>query len=431
MLADTTNCSIRMDVNQSHNFQQHQKQNSDNCEEDSSDDEQSVATPLLPSEPSPSKRANKSKSVARTNDAGIGIPLQKELAQDVERVFGNFCCFKRDPFGTSKLCGRKPDTCGDSKSKLRQQVRDKLKHWKKLSTNEHRDALRDLGLWASKQTEDFSTDEAPPVCPLPATNKERHHEAAKTTSQSPPIKIDLQQPKTMNQSSTCTVKVNTEHPETNGEMMIYDLDRIEGVGEKEHQLFKGFWMLMPIDIRHILDDTVTAHWKARMFSSNKVLVSVQAWNCSVLCDRDQFEQRVSSNALESMDAAHHDIVNNEGATKEDRKWKHLFLDFDDDVQLSAKAINANAGEDEKLELQLIPVTVAHPKNASIKHTSMCAGWKVARTDIKARKKGKAEKKETKSDAAKQLDDLLSGVNGVKIEQLHPTQMCRLTSDTKI
>jgi len=63
---------------------------------------------------------------------------------------------------------------------------------------------------------------------------------------------------------------------------------------------------------------------------------------------------------------------------------------------------------------MIPVSITHPKNENMKYTVMYAAWKVARTDVKARKKGRVEKKEEKSDAARLLD-LINGVTGMKVE----------------
>jgi len=196
--------------------------------------------------------------------------------------------------------------------------------------------------------------------------------------------------------------------------MVYDIERIDGVGEKENTLFRGFWMCLPIDIRFILDDQSTEHWKARMFSRDTVLLSIRAWDHSQLNDRDQFEKSVSNNVLEAIHAAHHDLEEEPNDKKEARKWKHLFLKFKSGVELSAKSINTQAGEDEKLNLKLIPVVVSHNK-LSTTCTTMHAAWKVARVDVKANKKGKVEKKDDKSDAARLLD-LLNGVNGVKTEQ---------------
>ena len=92
-----------------------------------------------------------------------------------------------------------------------------------------------------------------------------------------------------------------------------------------------------------------------------------------------------------------------------RKWKHLYLRFGGGIELSSKVINSDAGEDEKLKLELVPITISHPKLHGKSYTSMYAAWKVARTDMKANKKGKLEKQEDKSDAAMLLESLVGGV----------------------
>ena len=101
--------------------------------------------------------------------------------------------------------------------------------------------------------------------------------------------------------------------------------------------------------------------------------------------------------------------------KEARKWKHLYLKFPKGVELSAKSINMDAGDDENLKLELVPITVAHPSLPGISHTALYAAWKVARADVKARKKGKLEQKNDKSDAALLLAKLAQGLDGMKME----------------
>ena len=218
----------------------------------------------------------------------------------------------------------------------------------------------------------------------------------------------------MNNNNTFTIDVNTKRPEANREVTVYDLERIPGVGDQKDTLFKGFWITMPIDIRFIVDDENTTHWKARVFSKNTVLLSIQAWDYTHLHGRDQLANVVSENVLEAIDDAQHDYASQPCDKKQARKWKHLYLKFSDEVDLSAKEINSGAGEDETLKLELVPVTVEHPKLKGMKYTAMCAARKVARTDIKARKKGKVEKRDEKSDAARLLE-MMNGLSGMKVE----------------
>ncbi len=75
--------------------------------------------------------------------------------------------------------------------------------------------------------------------------------------------------------------------------------------------------------------------------------------------------------------------------------------------LSSKEIYDEAGEDEKLELEIIPIVYSHPmiKGSGTQHW---AAWKVVRTDLKVHKRGKIEVKSKKSKAAALLGGLIGG-----------------------
>jgi len=194
----------------------------------------------------------------------------------------------------------------------------------------------------------------------------------------------------MTARNTFTINVNLDCPDANREVSVCEIERIEGVGENKNRLHKGFWITTPINTRCVLDDKTTTHWKARVFSSDTLLLSIQAWDCSQLKDRDEFSNVVDDNVLEGIDAAHHALADAQEDKKEARKWKHLFLKFGGGVELSAKAINENAGEDDKLQLEVVPIAFAHPEMRNVQCTSVHAAWKIARADIKANKKGKLE-----------------------------------------
>jgi len=389
-------------------------------EEDSSDDDLSIATPLS-IRAKPSNRSTVLK--ARTNKAGLPVSVQKQLAEDIERDFQGITNFKKDKYAVAKICDLNPTVYGGKNTALRQKTRDKIKHWKRLTTKEYKEVLDSLGVWSASLTASQQEiavsqtgDKNPPKvsnratvspdksCSIPqSTITSRANQKATA-----PVKI-FPASCVINDMNTHTIKVNTDHPEANREVMVYDIERVEGVGDNTNCLFKGFWICLPIDIRFILDDHATTHWKARVFSSNTVMLSIQAWNYSHLHDRDQFEDKVDTNVLEAIDGSLNDYANEAADIKEGRKWKHLLLEFPSDIELAAKPIHANAGDDEKLELDLIPIEVTHPKHKSLRYTSMYAAWKVARTDVKARKKGKVEKNDDISDAARLLEMLYGGV----------------------
>ena len=123
---------------------------------------------------------------------------------------------------------------------------------------------------------------------------------------------------------------------------------------------------------------------------------------------------METNVIEAMDGTNNEYANNAADIKEARKWKHLYLKFPSGLHLSAKHIYLGAGEEEKLELEMIPITVKHPCLAGT-YVTMYGAWKVARLDVKGRKKGKTEKKQDKSDAALLLEKLSSGVRGMKLK----------------
>jgi len=385
-------------------------------EDDSDNDDQSIAVPLVtkPTTPKPVKRFQ---TRARTNKAGVSIPTQAELARDIQCIFGSLKAFKKDPFSAKKICNPKTDLCGETGSQQRQRIRDKLKGWKKLSQQECDQVLVDIGVWASQQRPEQAI-KSPPKTSTPETTTAkvsalRPAVACKKSTGFQEIRFDAPKYPKMSSNNTFTIDVNTKCPEANREVIVCDLERIPGAGEEKDTLFKGFWMTLPIDIRFIADDESTTHWKARVFSSNTVLLSIQAWDYTHLNGRDQLENAVTENVLEAIDDSQHDCAAQPSDKKEARKWKHLFLKFSDEAELSAKSIHSNAGEDENLELELVPVAVEHPKLKGVSYTTMYAAWKVARTDIKARKKGKVEKKDDKSDAARLLE-MISGVSGMKI-----------------
>ena len=146
----------------------------DSDEEYSSDE--SVAAPLCQptsqpsptaessqpsSQPSSNRRSTKTKSAARTNQAGLDLTLQKGLAQDILSLFNSFEQFQNDYYACSKVCDRKEGTCGAANSKERARVRQKLKSWKKFTKKEYQALLKDLGIWLDFETETLAPPQQP------------------------------------------------------------------------------------------------------------------------------------------------------------------------------------------------------------------------------------------------------------------------------
>lgn len=135
-------------------------------DEEPKDDDQSVACPLIQeSAPKiakkddclPTRTSARRGQKLRTNKNGVPLATQKELAQDIEDLFKGITNFAKEPYSIAKLCDTKEDTYGKKGSQLRQHVRDKLKHWKRLPQDEYQDILSSLGVWTAAQRNEQDT----------------------------------------------------------------------------------------------------------------------------------------------------------------------------------------------------------------------------------------------------------------------------------
>jgi hypothetical protein len=187
--------------------------------------------------------------------------------------------------------------------------------------------------------------------------------------------------------------------------LVFPLTDIEGV--KRGTYFPGYYIMMPIDIRWFLDDQSIEYYKARVYSNNQVLISLPAWPYTPLYNREEIILSVAQNVTDAMDDARHSYEEK----KDSRQWKHILLDFPSDHILSSKEIHDEAGDDEDLLLELLPVVYAHPQLGSAINTVHYVAWKVARAEVRAVKRGKIEHK-NKSKGASLLESIL---NGGKVE----------------
>jgi hypothetical protein len=185
------------------------------------------------------------------------------------------------------------------------------------------------------------------------------------------------------------------------EFTIFNIKDIKGVDGKSH--FEGFFILYLIDPRWIFENDKVDPYTARVFTSSSVLFKVPAWSYSVLSCREGFAEYCESNVTNAMDDARHEYVakidqKHENTMPEAKKWRYYLLQFPGDVQLATKCINSNAGDDEALELEIIPIEHKRPDDSATNEENW-GGWTVARTDTKAHKRGKIEVKLNVSAAA--------------------------------
>jgi hypothetical protein len=196
------------------------------------------------------------------------------------------------------------------------------------------------------------------------------------------------------------INVNIDRPEANREVLVFPLKEIEGVKPGSH--YYGYYIMYPMDIRYILDDETIEHYKARVFSTNQVLLTVPAWPYSPLYNREEIRGNVQDIVTDAMDNARHWFEEN----KASRKCKHLLLEFPSGHALGGKEIYEEATDDEELEIELIPVVYSHRKIPNSTNTLHYAAWKVYRTDIRPTKQGKVDHKENKSKGAALLASIM-------------------------
>jgi hypothetical protein len=200
---------------------------------------------------------------------------------------------------------------------------------------------------------------------------------------------------------TALIHVTVDRPEANREVLVFLLKEIDGV--KIGTSYYGYYIMIPMDARFFLDDRTIEHYKARVFANHQVLLTIPSWPYCPLHNREEIVDKVDCNVTDAMDDARHSYEEN----KASRRWNHLLLEFPTGHELSSKVIYDDAGEDEELELEIVPFRYCHPTNTDQFNSMHYAAWKVARSDVRASKRGRVEKKENKSKGASLLDDLMS------------------------
>ena len=196
------------------------------------------------------------------------------------------------------------------------------------------------------------------------------------------------------------VDVNLDRPDLNREALIYPIENIEGVNGVDH--YHGNFFLFPFDIRELKDDRLYKHFFGRVFSDTQILIKIPSHPYSPLKDREAFDEHVPSNITDAMDHARHQFKNN----KQTWRAKYLLYNFPQGHKLSSSEIYEKSGDDEKLEMILIPITEEHAK---LNHSNRnhWVGFTVARIDIDSNKKGRVLEDEAESELAAMFDNLMS------------------------
>lgn len=204
-------------------------------------------------------------------------------------------------------------------------------------------------------------------------------------------------------TTAARISVNINCPEANGRFLVFPVTNLQGV--KVEERYEGFSIHCPADSRWIVDNDKEDMYTAQVWGDDAILVRSPAFPFLYLREQEKLVKNnsVSSEVNDAIDHCRHEFANDIA----NRMWSHTLLIFPPGVTLSSSLIFDDAGEEEELDFELVEFEVKYPGSTSmLDGKEMWAHFSVARTDVRASKRGKVEdKKKKKSKAALKLEQL--------------------------
>lgn len=404
--------------------------------------------------PSPSEKRARAKRGGAV-EPGLPQPLQKQLAEDIEHLggIGQFVD-KSVSKRVRSLCESNPTDYGALGSPLRRQIANRIYKWKALykKGKYEQEVLGKLGLLRPvppvhqkkeatvHQSTDSNEDESQGSEELVsdqlsssgsesdagtiarsisrAKGRQTRPTPLKQTTRKPSVICDLprfdislvdephvkraamdKNKKTSKKPPSIppdaeSIRVDERHPERNGPVMIFPVNDIESL--EPLKVYPGFLIMFEMDLRFAFDSKKdeVEYFSGKIVGPNQVLLRVPSWPYSLFSERDRklLEIYLKPNFMNAVDAKRNDFLEN----KEERLWKYYLLEFDEDVELSAKIIfkAPGVGDDEILPSQIIPMKYTHPDMNHKTNTKHFVSMWVARTDQGAEQYGAFKKNPT-------------------------------------
>jgi hypothetical protein len=80
------------------------------------------------------------------------------------------------------------------------------------------------------------------------------------------------------------IEANVERPERNRQVLVFPIVDIPG---EKNQVFTGYYIMTPMDIRFMIDEPTISFYNARVFTNrSSVLIQLPGWLYSPLNDRE-------------------------------------------------------------------------------------------------------------------------------------------------
>lgn len=181
------------------------------------------------------------------------------------------------------------------------------------------------------------------------------------------------------------VAVDLEYPERNREVYVYEVDELVGVGSFQNQVFKGFYVLFPIEARYVRDDPRNVWYSLKVVSPNQALLKMPGAHYAMQSndDRKNFNQFLPESVVKSIDKKRNDYVRRR--KNGEAGWKYILLTFPEcqpgtefPLELTTSPINEKATEEQWAKFESFPISfrkeISIDWTASAIQCSACSGY---------------------------------------------------------
>lgn len=349
------------------------------------------------------------------------------------------------------LCDKRPEIYGPRGSKLRERIRKKIFRWKLLQSKsedkwlallvKHNISVKPRKAQQEVAAEPTGKDDRKPVLvvspvfstfpsqiptvintSISAVTKMAFSENTRKCSS--PCFLSLPSGNVTLHAHLCIPEViaaNPDRPECNGPFLLYRVPDFSGAeAGTEH---KGFYMILPIDMRYVDIDDEINWFGGNVSGSQHLLFRVPSFPYPLypwLKNGDGFykciQEQVPFSVQKAMNDAHSpfdpSFETTETAMTVSRQWKYILMDFSsvkDVGELSSKVLFDGAGEKELLDYDLIKIPVLWDSATSkATHWEYMLGFKVGSIDGGKSGRKVARKGAQKSRLANKLASTVTG-----------------------
>ena len=333
-----------------------------------------------------------------TRSNSLPLKIQIALLNDIEN-YGSLGVLKGKFLSTilNNAEGERKELYGNQGDPIRKRITNKVYSWKQLSTREYKELLDTYQVKSFAERRKAERNTTKNQFPIDFVSKaSKPHSVAPLSplsEKSAGSFVNINLPDIMDAlgipKGAQRIMVNVERPTRNHEFNVYPIVNIPGMAPNSY--YSGYWITYPVEPRFWCRERNQEWYKARVFTSNQILVTVPEGDYTMMFNRDELEGSVDECVLDALDNERFSYMETLEINPME-KLKHYILQFPDGCELSSKEIYENSGENEDLNLELHTVNYEVQRNEEdiFDMTRHFAAFKVVRGDLKAMKKGRNE-----------------------------------------